>query len=79
MNDTNQNDYIQLIFEAMNKNLNKNTIWMNRNGMEQLLPEFRRNHNAKLKYSHAIVLKVNKQNINKSSNYNLNIDMLLKL
>eukprot|EP01083_Nonionella_stella_P308567 1089287_1 len=71
--------YVQSVFESMTKNLRKNIIWVNRNGMEQLLPELKqlffdefvdhlqKNYNIKTKYGNVVILKVSKEDIMKSS------------
>ena len=74
--------YVQKTFESMTRNLRKNTVWVNRNGMESLLPELKQlfhdefvehlrvHYNIKTQYGEVAVLEMMKDDIVISSREN---------
>ena len=75
-------EYVQKTFESMTRNLRKNVVWINRNGMESLLPELKQlfhdefvqylrvQHNIKTQYGEVVVLEMMKDDIVVSSREN---------
>lgn len=82
INNKDKENYIQRCFESMTKNLRKNVIWINKNGLTQLLPELKQlffdefldylriNYNIKNEAGHIVQLKVTKEDLEKSSRGN---------